>query len=690
MRRTIPRASWALGALVAIAALAGSQAGAGPLKKKAAAEGAPKVDESVGDLAYVFQNGEVAVEGVGLVSGLDGTGGDAPPSWHRDQLVDEMSKAGVEHASKLLESKQFALVIVRMKIPTGASPRDRFDVELELPPASSVKSLAGGYLMNTRLREVLVAGGTPKTGSDLAIATGPVMIGDPKNPENPKSGRVLGGGRAKKDHPYKLILKDNRRFIRNAGMVEKVVNERFHQNERGQQKGASTAKTDTYLELRVPAVYHQNQERYFRVVQLLPMVDTPELREKRLESTARELLDPKTAGVAALKLESLGPSASQALEAGLQSDDPHVRFFAAEALAYLDEPSGVKILGETAVSMKQYRAYALAALAAMEDDTARVRLRHLMNEDDIEVRYGAFNALRTLDPGDAMLGQVRILDAPPSEEIDEEVTDAMAMSIISRRRPRPEDPFALYIVETEGPAVVHVSRSRRSEIVVFGRGQDLQPPLVLGQGDILLNAADHDDAVDISKIVPSRFGDQDVKVRSSLEIGEVIRHVARLGATYPEVVAILEAAEKQKNLPGPLYIDSVPQANMQYLSKALLGKDELPKVDEEVKQTSGSFLRRMFTFRGRGDDDESPKAEKTPVAQADSDDPAAKADPAAKSDPAAKAEPAEAEASAKPSTAKKDDALQKTSGDSAAASDDDPSRRGGRPRIFEVFRRRGE
>ena len=686
MRRTVPRASWALGALVAVAALAVGQAGAGPLgplKKKDSAAGAPKVDESVGDLAYVSHNGETTVEGVGLVSGLDGTGGDAPPSWYRDQLVDQMGKAGVEHPSKLLESKQFALVIVRMKIPTGASPRDRFDVDLELPPASSVKSLAGGFLMMTRLREVVVAGGSPKTGSDLAIAAGPVMIGNAKDAQDLKVGRVLGGGRTKKDFPYKLILNSDRQFIRNAAMVEKVVNERFHQNEHGQQKGASTAKTDTYLELRVPEVYHQNQERYFRVVQLLPMVDTPALRQQRLESTSRELLDPKTSGVAALKLEALGPSASQALEAGLQSEDPHVRFFAAEALAYLDESSGVKILGDTAVGMKQYRAYALAALAAMEDESARIALRRLMDQPDIEVRYGAFNALRTLDPGDATLGQVRILDDPPGDEgLDEEAPDAMALSIISRRRPRAADPFALYMVDSEGPPVVHVSRSRRSEIVLFGRGQRLQPPLVLGEGDILLNAADHDDSVDISKIVPSRFGDSDVKVSSSLDIGEVVRQVARLGATYPEVIAILEAAERQKNLPGPLFVDSVPQANMKYLAKALLGKDEAPKVDDEVKPASGSFLRRIFSLRGRDED----KASGPPSKKAAKDPDEADAGPeaeAAPDDDAKGPEAAKEPAGDDKPAAKKDDALRRTSGSSAGASSE-PRRR---PRLLDAFRR---
>lgn len=676
MRRTVPGRSWALGALVAFATVTIGAGPLGPLGKKNSEKAAPKAEESVGDLADVFQNGETVAEGVGLVSNLNGTGGDSPESWYRKQLLDEMSKAGVDHPAKYLESKSFAMVIVKMRIPTGASPRDRFDVDLELPPASSVKSLSGGYLMPTRLRTIMHAGGSPKNGPELAVAAGPVMIGDVKDSTNGKMGRVLGGGRPKKEQPYQLLLKGDRRFIRNAGMVEKAVNARFTKNEQGQKKGAATAKTEAHLELRVPDVYHQNQERYFRVVQLLPMIDTPELREQRVASTARELLDPKTAGVAALKLEALGPSTVDHLSAGLKSEDADVRFFAAEALAYLNEPTGVEVLGETAVKQQKYRAYALAALAAMEDYSARARLRKLMDEPEIEVRYGAFNALRTLDPTDAMLGQVRILDAPPvPDDEDGDSTDGMALALAARRRPRAEDPFSLYIVDSEGPPVVHLSRSRRSEIVVFGRGQSLEPPLVLGHGDILLNAADHDDSVDISKIVPSQFGARDVKLQCSLELGEVIRSVARLGATYPEVVAIIEAADRQKNLPGPLFVDSVPQASMQYLNKAILGTDEVAKHDEEVKPASGSFLRRIFA-RGKAEPPTRAVAKKAGDEQ-DRDDKADDPDPGdGKPVPDAK-EPAVADGQAK-----KDDALRKTSGEAATAPE---ARR--RPRLLDSFRR---
>ena len=106
-----------------------------------------------------------------------------------------MSKAGVEKAEKLLANPQVSMVIVRLTIPIGVSPKDRLDVQVEVPAACGTKSLAGGYLLTTRLREVLLAGGSPKESFDMALAQGPVMIGTPAKPNDPKVGRVLGGGK---------------------------------------------------------------------------------------------------------------------------------------------------------------------------------------------------------------------------------------------------------------------------------------------------------------------------------------------------------------------------------------------------------------------------------------------------------------------------------------------------------------
>lgn len=697
MRRTIFGRSSAQVALVAIVVLAQVQMGASPTKKKKKEPPPPKVSETVGDLAFVVSRGETKVEGVGLVVGLDGTGADPPPSWYRKQLVDEMSKAGIEKCEKLLASTQVSMVIVRLTIPIGVSPTDKLDVQVEVPPACGTKSLAGGYLLMTRLHEVLIAKGSAHTGNDLALAYGPVMIGSLAKPNDAKVGRVLGGGRVKKDYPYTLAIKDNRKSFHTSRMLETVVNERFHQMEDGRQKGVATAKTDTYLVLKVPTLYHQNQEHFFRVVQLLPMVEGPELRERRIAAWTKELQDPKTAGVAALKLEGVGSAAIEPLKDGLKSANSQVRYFCAESLAYLNDISGVDTLAETIAHHPDFRAYALAALASLDQPASHLKLRKLMDEPDIEVRYGAFNALRTLDPRDPFLGHMRVLDDPKREEEEiDESPDAMALAITAaarRNRARQDDPFSLYVVDSEGPPLVHISRTRRSEIVIFGRQQKLMPPIVLGAGAILLNASINDEKVELSKIVPSRLGDADIKVASNLDLAEVVRRTANLGASYPEIVSILETASRQKNLSGELVVDAVPNPSRLYL-EAILGKDTTAKKDDALKRASADTKSRRWRFFSifRREPD-------VPIPNTPADNRAAKDSKSALSGqdaltttgptPAVKGTTAGKNASgdakkgndgSDDATAKKDDALQKASGG------DPPSRR----RLSDIFRGSGD
>ena len=71
----------------------------------------------------------------------------------------------------------------------------------------------------------------------MALAQGPVMIGTPAKPNDPKVGRVLGGGKVKKEYPFTLVIKENRESFRTSKMLETVVNERFHEFENGHQKG---------------------------------------------------------------------------------------------------------------------------------------------------------------------------------------------------------------------------------------------------------------------------------------------------------------------------------------------------------------------------------------------------------------------------------------------------------------------
>ena len=225
----------------------------------------------------------------------------------------------------------------------------------------------------------------------------------------------------------------------------------------------------------------------------------------------------------------------------------------------------------------EFRVYALAALASLDQAASHMKLRKLMDEPDIEVRYGAFNALRTLDPHDPFLGQVRVLNDPKPDD-DAGRAGRLDGDGDPQFGPAPQPPRGslrpLYR-RLRGPPLVHVSRSRRAEIVIFGRQQKLLTPIVLGSGAIQFNAADNDEKVELSKIVAS-VGDSDTKVTTSLELADVVRQAANIGASLPrDRRRSSRRPTRQKNLPGLLVVDAVPASNTVYL-EAIMGRDTSP------------------------------------------------------------------------------------------------------------------
>lgn len=590
MRRTHPARGAALAALALMttSALFGADK---PARKREVPP--PKVDETVGTIATIVA-GEYAVEGVGLVVGLNDTGSNPPPSENRRKLLDAMRKAGVEHPEAWLERPSCAMVIVRGILPNGIGTTDPLDVSIDLPPASGTTSLAGGKLLMTELAPVMMTTkGVELKDHVLAVAGGPIMTGSPTDPNDVKTGRVLGGGRVKTDIPYNLVIRDDRRSVRTAKLVEDVVKLRFHENVHGDQKGmAIPTRGEDRLVLKVPKVYHHNQGRYFQVVQSLPLIDTPGLRAQRMEAWGKELLVTKAAGKAALKLEGIGTNAIPTLKVGLASPDPLVRFFAAEALAYLGNVDGAATLAETAKARPEFRSYALKALAAMDQSAGLMRLRELMAEPDVQLRYGAFDALRSFDENDPFLGRVRLGDEPR----DDPDGDPLALQIDGarprRRAPARDEPFRLYLVDSEGPPMVHVSRTLRAEVVVFGRGQKLLTPVVLGAGGaILLNAGEGDDRVQITRITHDTLDGPESRVTCPLEIAGIVKQACRVGATYPEIVAILAGAARQKNLPGPLVVDAIPLPDRAYTEAQLVGADKAKK-DDALKKTGGESEKK--------------------------------------------------------------------------------------------------
>lgn len=506
----------------------------------------------VGDFALAVGGFPLTIETVGLVTGLPGTGSDPPNSTHRAALLEEMEKRGVVYPNQVLASKDTEMVIVRGYLRPGIQKGDHFDVELRVPTRSECTSLRGGWLMEARLRQFADVKTQVLEGRILALAQGAVLVDPSAEGERDRlkltRGRVLGGGVAAESRKLGLAIRPEHQTITNSAQMGNAINQRFHSFEGGIKHGVATPETDKYIELIVHPRYKDNVERYMRVVRALPIKETPAQAVARLALLERQLLDPITAAVAAIKLEALGKEGVKALNKGAASEDPEVRFYAAEALAYLDEGTAVAPLAQAA-RHPAFRAYALTALSAMDDYSAGEALRDLLEVESAQTRYGAFRALwarNARDPlvsGEDMSGQ-----------------------------------FSYHLIETKAKPMVHVTRSFRAEVVLFGPDQRLLTPLMLEAGKEIQVFAKEGDEITVSRIV---VGDEQKRVVST-KLDEVIRAVVALGGNYPDVVQMLQQAKSRHNLESRFEVDALPASGRSY--------DRSPDDAEEESQ------ERQFTI----------------------------------------------------------------------------------------------
>lgn len=507
--------------------------------------------------AHPYGLNYVKVEAVALVTGLSGTGEDPGPTPQRAKMLDEMNRRQVPKPNQVLASPDTAIVLVRGFLPPGVQKGDRFDVEVHTPSRSETTSLRGGAVLESRLTELKALGGMIREGEVIALAEGPVLVDPSASDEDDVSavrGRILGGGVAMKSRPLGLWLGEDHRSVRMSQGIAKAVNDRFHRYLDGRKTGVAEAKTDQYVELVVHERYKDNITRYVRVIRNLPLQETPMQKQERLLLLGKQLLDPMTTSTAALRLEALGgDGAVERLLVGIESTDPEVRFYSAEALAYLDETAGVAALAEAARDEPAFRVHALAALSAMDDVVAYESLRELLASNSAETRYGAFRALWAMNANDPLI-----------------------------RGERLGGHFGFHVLDVDGPRMVHATRSGRPELVLFGADQRFELPLVLDAGrDILVNGLSGDE------VVVSRFsaGESTRKRTVSTRVDEVVRAIVELGGDYPDVVQALQEAKQDGALSSRFKVDAIPRTGREY------GRDDAAESDAGDTSEGGAGYR---------------------------------------------------------------------------------------------------
>jgi hypothetical protein len=525
----------------------------------------------VGDLSVASGNFPLTIESVGLVTGLAGTGSDPQPSSERALLVDEMQKRGVIYPNQVLASPETEMVLVRAYLRPGIQKGDHFDIELRVPTRSECTSLRGGWLMETRLRQLANLGGQVREGKHMALAEGAVLVDPSAEGDRDRykltRGRVLGGGVAMQSRKLGLaITKKEFQNVTVSSQIGNAVNQRFHSFTNGVKQGVATPENDKYIELTVHPRYKDNVERYMRVIRSIPARESAAERIARLALLERQLVDPITASSAALKLEALGKDGVKSLQKGIQADDLEVRFYSAEALAYLDESDAVPALAEAALH-RAFRAYALTALSAMDDFTAYDALLAMLDLPSAETRYGAFRALWAMNSHDSVA-----------------------------RGENLGDQFSYHVLETKGPHLVHVTRNFRAEVVIFGPDEKLLTPLMLEAGKEIQVMSRGGDEITVSRFM---VGQSDQKRVISTKVDDVIRTIVDLGGTYPDVVQALQQAKSRQNLSCRFEVDALPQGGRVY-DRAASPEDQELEDDREFEIANP--LPGLFARQGNDDD----------------------------------------------------------------------------------------
>jgi hypothetical protein len=499
--------------------------------------------KTVGSVTQVANSGPIPVAGIGLVVGLAGTGSSPPPGAQRSMLEADLLKRNVENVKQLLSSPDISLVQVSAFVPPGAHKNDTVDVEITLPPGSRTTSLRGGRLVACELFNYEFASNLSERaansdrvlpGHPLVRAEGSLLVGfgDGEEAARVRQGRIWGGGRIKADRPIYLVLNEDQQYARVASTVADLINETFHGRFLGGPSGEiAVAKTSSGVNLSVPQQYKHNLEHYLRVVCLIPLrMDATQSGYRR--KLSEDLLDPAHTVTAALRLEALGKESVPVLKRGLQSDRPLVRFAAAEALAYLGDPSCGQELARDVQEFPDLRAFALTALASLDEAVSRVQLRGLLAATEPEVRYGAFRALRALDEHDpAVRGELL------------------------------NESFWLHRTVPNSEPLVHFSTGKRAEIILFGMEPALKSPFALSAGEFTLTASAENQQCTIGRFSPQ----QGVSHRQcSFRIEDIIRTLADEGATYADIIEMLRQANASGIDGCRIANDALPQATSVY------------------------------------------------------------------------------------------------------------------------------
>lgn len=226
---------------------------------------------SVQEIARIQGQGESVLRGIGIVTGLKGTGDPGSELVLARPLakVYEANGNPLPDLKELAKAKSAAMVWLECKIPSkGARIDDKFDVHITV--SHSATSLAGG-----RLHLAALSGPFPGQGV-YAMASGAIVLDDPAIPTG---GVIVGGAQVIRDIPmptingsFNLILKPAFRHFTVTDQLAETINSLAPEPEPGEEESAAalpalaTAEGDDLVRVVIPETERRHPTKFIAKV----------------------------------------------------------------------------------------------------------------------------------------------------------------------------------------------------------------------------------------------------------------------------------------------------------------------------------------------------------------------------------------------------------------------------------------
>ncbi len=494
---------------------------------KSKALAAAALGPTIGSLSNVLVSDAIAVEGYGLVGGLNGAGSsECPPqirAYLKQYIITQLPEHKVD-VEKFISSSDTAVVRLEGIIPAGASKNQDFDVKVVALPGSQTISLDGGWLYRAELKAKGTFGVNSKV---LATVEGPVFIDKitssslstalETSPDT-RAGYILAGGKVLDEYGIRIVFQG--RNYRIVSRVRNRLEERFG-------FGATKAISSNLIEVSVPAKYKGQKQKFASVIKAMYLEDRPEIIEERISTFVEKLVVSTDKLDSEIALEAIGNQSIGKLQALLKSPQEQVRLHAARCMLNLGSDRSLPTLREIAMNKdSSYRIEALEAITAgaRRNDAAAIS-RHLLSDNDFNVKLAACDQLLKLD--EMSVTQTRI-----------------ARSFYLQR---------IAQIESAAGGAIFVSRSGKPRVVLFGTPIYCHEDIFVqsDDGSITLNAPSGQKYVSIIRKHPRR-PDVILQLKSSFDLADVILTLCEeplqkdkqarsgLGVSFSDMIALLK------------------------------------------------------------------------------------------------------------------------------------------------------